>query len=210
MTPDDLIDAGATLDEPRLAEQRPGNCLRLSPTQRSHREDCKMPGLVPTSLVSEYRQTWIDFNAYMPANWMNAPQRRRKAAIRGSLTFARKPGLTISPRTRLRGGWARVTWGTTDELHCEFRSALRALQLACFIPAAEGITADQTMRDAVSERRARGTRQEGNPLERSGVAHHRRSAVIPANPLTADTRGEPMHLLHAFYRCWAAVDGRPV
>ena len=174
--PDDLIGPGIAVDEiAHLKKGRSTACVSPRHAGVTGKvENCVT--WVFTALVTVFGQAWIDFGVYMPECWAKDPPRREKAGIPEDLTFATKPELAAEQIKRLMAGGVRALWAAADEVYgrCgEFRDTLRALSLAYVVIIAcdyrvtlakdKVIRADETIADAVFERRSSSVTTTGPP-----------------------------------------------
>ncbi len=215
--PGDPIGPGFGVDE--TADLRKGNATACVSPQHAgvtgKVENCVT--WVFTALVTALGQAWIDFDAYMPKSWAKDPQRRRKAGIPETLTFATKPELAAEQLKRLVAAGVRALRAAADEVYgrCgEFRETLRALSLAyvVIIPCDYRVAlakntvirADQAIRDAVFERRSCGNGEKGpRYADWALIATADPREFLLIRRLPAREKNQ-----YTFYLCWAP-EGRP-
>ena len=122
-----------------------------------------------SAYVTARGQAWADFDVYMPDRWARDMPRRRAAGIPGDLDFATKPQLAIRQLGRLTAAGLPVKWVAFDEVYgrseeLRKKAAKAGLSYVAIIPcdyqvplpSGAVIRADETVADAVFERRSCG------------------------------------------------------
>jgi SRSO17 transposase len=172
--PHDLIGPGIAIDE--TAQLKHGDATAgVSPQHAGCTgkvENCVTT--VFSAYVSTTGQCWADFDIYLPKRWADDRARRAHAAIPDELSMQTKPQLAIAQLARLVASGLPIRWVAFDEVYGR-SSALRQaceghhLPYVAIVPCDFRVTtaagtvlrADETIADAIFERRSAGTGSKG-------------------------------------------------
>jgi SRSO17 transposase len=212
----DLIGPGIAIDE--TAQLKHGDATACVAPQHAgctgQVENCVTT--VFSAYVTAAGQAWADFDVYMPERWAADQARRHAAGIPGDLQFATKPQLAVKQLDRLAAAGLPARWAAFDEVYgrseeLRKKAARAGLAYVAIIPcdypvttpAGTTIRADETVKDAIFERRSCGNGSKGPRCSDWALTV---TGIDGQHLLIRRLLSRPDQL--TFYLCWAP-SGRP-